>query len=77
MGEDKLSVLEKESLIYAKQMNDDDLRKLIAQARAIVEYRPPKNRPLTPEDNQELANFLGLKPSKKTSESTKKNRKKK
>ena len=39
MGEDKLSVLEKESLIYAKQRNDDDLRKLIAQARAIVGYR--------------------------------------
>ena len=39
MGEDELSVLEKELILQARQLSRDDLRKLIAQARALVEFK--------------------------------------
>ena len=38
LGEDELSVLEKELLIQVRQLSRDDLRKLIAQARALAEF---------------------------------------
>jgi len=39
LEEDDLSTLEKELIIHARQLERSDLRKLIAQARAIVEYK--------------------------------------
>lgn len=38
MGEDKLSVFEQELILYTRQLSDTDVRKLIAQARALVEF---------------------------------------
>jgi transcriptional regulator with XRE-family HTH domain len=42
IGKDELSELEKEMLIHARQLSPDDLEKLIAQARALAEFRPKK-----------------------------------
>jgi hypothetical protein len=35
--EDSISPLEKEFLLQARRLDDDDLRRIIAQARALVE----------------------------------------
>ena len=39
LSEDELSVLEKELLIQVRQLSREDLRKLIAQARALAEFK--------------------------------------
>jgi transcriptional regulator with XRE-family HTH domain len=77
LGSDEANELEEELLIQARRLRLEDLRKLIAQTKAIAEYRPPKDRPLTSEEQQQVIDLLGLKASKKSSESTKKRRKKK
>ncbi|MBT7073832.1 MAG: helix-turn-helix transcriptional regulator [Anaerolineae bacterium] len=38
LGEDELTILEKELIMHIRQLEHKDLRKLIVQARALVEY---------------------------------------
>ena len=38
-GEDELTTLEKELILQARQLSRDDLRKLIAQAKALAEFK--------------------------------------
>lgn len=70
-------------MIQAQKLNDNDLRKLIAQARAIAEFRPPKDKEATPEQQQQIIDLLGLDkvknnshPVNKESQPAKKRRKK-
>jgi len=70
-------------MIQAKRLSLDDLRKLIAQARALAEFRPPRNRGAAPEQQQQIIDLLGLQPPKnnlqpvkKKSQPAKKRRKK-
>lgn len=39
LAEDELSMLEKELLIQARRLDQSDLRKLIAQAKALADFR--------------------------------------
>ena len=38
-GEDEFTTLEKELILQARQLSRDDLRKLIAQAKALAEFK--------------------------------------
>jgi transcriptional regulator with XRE-family HTH domain len=58
------SPLEQELLLQARRLTNDDLRKVIAQVRAIASVKPSPDQP-SAEDYREIANLLGLKPEKK------------
>ncbi len=50
-------------MVQTRQLGKPDLQQLIAQARAIAEFRPPKDkqRALTAEEVQQVTDLLGLK----------------
>jgi transcriptional regulator with XRE-family HTH domain len=73
-GPDEMAALEEELLLQARRLGKRDLQQLIAQARAIADFRPPKDqgKELTREQVQEVVDLLGLKPEKKRTPSSKK-----
>ena len=57
------SPLEEELLLHARRLSNDDLRKVIAQVRAIASVRPSTDQP-SPKDYKNIADLFDLKPSK-------------
>lgn len=59
------------------KLGRDDLLKLIAQARAIAEFRPPKEKEATSEQQQQIIELLGLRSAEENVRPAKKRRKQK
>jgi hypothetical protein len=55
-------------MIQAQELRRDNLQKLIAQARTIAEFKPPADKDASPEQQQQLIEFLGLQQTKKNSQ---------
>lgn len=58
------SPLQEELLLQARRLSNDDLRKVIAQVRAIASVKPSGEQPSS-QDYKDIAELLDLKPAKK------------